>query len=65
MIKCCPDFLPKNLGILLGIVKTFMVYDIKEVPYLKPEKVLPSTLSIAEPVYLAKTTAEKRGGKAS
>lgn len=64
MIKSCPDFLVKNLGLLLGIIKTFMVYDIKGVPYLKPEKVLPSTLSIAEPSP-AKTVAEKRGGKAS
>lgn len=42
------DFLKNELGLFLGITKTFMVYGIKNVPFIVPVKLMPSTLSIPE-----------------
>ncbi|KAJ8953878.1 hypothetical protein NQ318_019118 [Aromia moschata] len=56
-----PDYLRRELGTILGVVKTFMLYGIKGVDYLPPQKLLPSTLSIPEVPNNA--TREKKGGK--
>lgn len=54
------EYLKKELGFILGIIKTFMVYGIKGVNYMPPQKLAPSTLSIPE---ATNTVREKKGGK--
>ncbi|KAG5900627.1 hypothetical protein JTB14_005905 [Gonioctena quinquepunctata] len=55
-----PDYLKRELGFLLGFSKTFMLYGIRGVEFLPARKLLPSTLSIPEPMNVVK---EKKGGK--
>ncbi|CAG9812627.1 unnamed protein product [Phaedon cochleariae] len=55
-----PEFLKSELGTLLGVIKTFMLYGMKGIDFLVPSKVLPSTLSIPEPPIIVR---EKKGGK--
>ncbi|KAJ8916078.1 hypothetical protein NQ315_004444, partial [Exocentrus adspersus] len=40
-----PVYLTQELGSILGVIKTFMLYGIKGVDFLAPQKILPSTLS--------------------
>lgn len=51
----------KDLGLLLGIVKSYMVYGIKDIGFSIPQKIMPSSLSIPEPV--VNSPVERRGGK--
>lgn len=55
------DYLHDELQILLGIVKSYMVYGLNGVAFLVPQKVLPSVLSIPEPC--SNLPREKKGGK--
>lgn len=56
-----PEFLAKQLGLLLGISKTYIVYSIKGIQFITPQKVMPSILNIAEPY--SNFPKEKKGGK--
>lgn len=53
--------LEENLGIILSIIKTYMLYNIKDIEFMKPQKLRSSTLSIPEPS--TTNIREKRGGK--
>ncbi|CAG9863491.1 unnamed protein product [Phyllotreta striolata] len=53
------DYLKKEMGLLLGIVKTYMVYGINDINYMPPQKLSPSTLSIPE----ITINRERKGGK--
>lgn len=55
------DYLDSELGFLLGITKTYMVFDIKNVGYIFPQKLMPSAFSIPE--ITTKVNREKKGGK--
>lgn len=55
------SYLNAELGVLLGIAKTYMVFALKGVNFIAPQKVLPSILSVPEPSYYA--PREKKGGK--
>lgn len=55
------NLVEKDLGLLLGIVKSYMVYGIKGIGFSVPQKILPSSLSVPEPVL--STVGERRGGK--
>lgn len=55
------ECLESDPGLYLGIVKSYMVYGLKNVPFALPRKVLPSALSIPEPV--ASVPRDKKGGK--
>lgn len=50
-----------ELGVLLGIAKTYMVFSLRGVDFIIPQRVLPSSLSVPEPI--ANTPREKKGGK--
>lgn len=50
-----------TLGVLLGIAKSYMVFGLRGVGFIVPQKVLPSVLSVPEPS--AYTPREKKGGK--
>lgn len=49
------------LGILLGIAKSYMVFGLRGVCFIVPQKVLPSVLSVPEPS--GSIPREKKGGK--
>ncbi|CAH2014448.1 unnamed protein product [Acanthoscelides obtectus] len=55
-----PEYLMKELGTVLGVIKTFMLLGIKNVDYIMPQKLMPSALSIPE---MPSLTREKKGGK--
>lgn len=57
------DVLRANLGALLGIVKTFMLYNVRDVEFMRPQKLMASPLSIPEPS--TNMSREKKGGKVS
>lgn len=50
-----------ELGLILGIIKTFMLYGIKGVDFILPQKLVPSTLSVPE--VPSSSVREKKGGK--
>ncbi|XP_017785560.1 PREDICTED: HEAT repeat-containing protein 6 [Nicrophorus vespilloides] len=58
------EFTAADLGLLLGVAKSFMLYQLKGIPFLPPQKLMPSAMSVPEQ---AETTTgrggEKRGGK--
>lgn len=56
-----PIYLAQELGSILGVIKTYMLYGIKGVDYIVPQKVLPSTLSVPE--VPNNVLREKKGGK--
>ncbi|XP_031353548.1 HEAT repeat-containing protein 6-like isoform X2 [Photinus pyralis] len=61
VITLDPDFLKKELGLLLGVTKSFMLYSIKGVSFEKPQRVGASVLNVpGTPLVLPK---EKKGGK--
>ncbi|CAG9838730.1 unnamed protein product [Diabrotica balteata] len=55
-----PEYLKNELGLILGVVKSFMVLGIKGIEYMLPQKLLPSILSIPEATNVPR---EKKGGK--
>ncbi|KAK4874117.1 hypothetical protein RN001_013477 [Aquatica leii] len=55
------EFLKREFNLLLGVVKSYMVYNIKGVNFQAPQKVMPSVLNI--PGGLVSKSKEKRGGK--
>lgn len=55
------DYLKKEIGLILGIVKTYMLYCIRGIDLGAPQKLLPSVLSIPE----NSVTRETKGGKVS
>ncbi|KAF2895184.1 hypothetical protein ILUMI_10984 [Ignelater luminosus] len=56
-----PEYLHKQLGILLGTSKTYMVFGIKGINFISPQKITPSILNVAEPS--TNVVKEKKGGK--
>lgn len=60
IVLCDQEYLKKELGLLLGIAKCYMTYGIKGLQFSKPIKLMPTNLSIPEPVG---NLPEKRGGK--
>lgn len=56
-----PEYLHKQLGILLGISKTYMVFGIKGIQFIIPQIITPSILNVAEPS--TNVVKEKKGGK--
>lgn len=56
-----PGYLQEELGLIIGIIKTYMLYNIKGIEYVFPEKMIPSTLSIPE--IIPTVVKEKTGGK--
>lgn len=55
------DFLDNNLGILLGIIRSYMLFAVRGIDFIRPQKLLPSQLSIPEST--VNTLREKKGGK--
>lgn len=55
------DLLIDELEILLGISKTFMTYCLFNSEWIKPQKVMPSNLSISDEK--SAMIPEKKGGK--
>lgn len=55
-----PYYLHKELGLILGICKTYMLYKLKGIDFLPPEQLKPATLSLPEESVSYK---EKCGGK--
>lgn len=55
------EYLKKEIGFILGIVKIYMLYCIRGIDFCAPQKVLPSVLSIPENT----VTRETKGGKVS
>ncbi|KRT79059.1 HEAT domain-containing protein [Oryctes borbonicus] len=55
------SFLDSNLGILLGIVRSYMLCGVRGIDFIQPQKLLPSQLSIPESA--VNTLREKKGGK--
>ncbi|KAK5641733.1 hypothetical protein RI129_010280 [Pyrocoelia pectoralis] len=61
VITLHPEFLKKELGLILGVTKSFMVYNIKGIHFQVPQKIVPSILNIpGTPLSVPK---EKKGGK--
>lgn len=56
-----PQFLKEEINILLGIIKIYMIFNIKGVNFTIPQKITPSTQIIPEPSMNA--PREKKGGK--
>lgn len=52
-------YLRSDFGFLMGIIKTYMLYSIRGIDFMPPQKLLPSVLSIPE----ATVTRETKGGK--
>ncbi|XP_060523367.1 HEAT repeat-containing protein 6 [Cylas formicarius] len=56
-----PDYLRDDLGLVLGIAKSYMVFGLKDVGFVEPARLLPSGFSVPE---ISTTAArEKKGGK--
>ncbi|KAI4455964.1 malaria antigen-related [Holotrichia oblita] len=55
------SFLESNLGILLGIIRSYMLYGVRGIDFISPQKLLPSQLSIPEST--VNTLRERKGGK--
>lgn len=55
------EFLNKEIGLIMGIIKSYMVFEIRGVEFILPQKVMPSTLSIPDPT--ANAPRERKGGK--
>lgn len=55
------SFLDSNLGILLGIIRSYMLYGVNGIDFISPQKLLPSQLSIPEST--VNTLRERKGGK--
>ncbi|RZC35907.1 HEAT repeat-containing protein 6 [Asbolus verrucosus] len=55
------ELLHDNLGIILGVIKTYMLFGISGVEFVIPQKLMPSALSVPEPS--TNMTREKKGGK--
>ncbi|KAF5270704.1 hypothetical protein FQA39_LY01442 [Lamprigera yunnana] len=61
VITIYKECLERDLALLLGIAKSYMLYNIKGVNFEPPQKILPSVLNVLEvSVNIAK---EKKGGK--
>nr|XP_023019529.1 HEAT repeat-containing protein 6 [Leptinotarsa decemlineata] len=54
------DYLKSELGLLLGFVKSFMLYGIEGIDFLPPQKLMPSAFSVPEQ---APASNHKKGGK--
>ncbi|GJQ86916.1 hypothetical protein Trydic_g11786 [Trypoxylus dichotomus] len=54
-------FLDSNLGLLLGIIRSYMLCGVRGIDFIRPQKLLPSQLSIPEST--VNTLREKKGGK--
>lgn len=74
ILRCClgglqniivqdSKLLNKELNILLGTSRSYMLYGLKGVEFSLPKKLMPSVLSIPEPV--TNVLREKKGGKVS
>lgn len=61
IVAQCPRYLKHELGPVLGIVKTYMVYGMKGVEYMPPQKLTPSPLSMPETSNII--DKGKKGGK--
>lgn len=55
------DFASSELGILLGICKYCMVYNLFDSEWVKPQKIMPSNLSVADVQTIP--NRDKKGGK--
>lgn len=53
------EYLKSEIGVILGIVKTYMLYGIRGIDLIPPQKLLPSVLSIPE----VAAARETKGGK--
>ncbi|XP_044253365.1 HEAT repeat-containing protein 6 [Tribolium madens] len=60
IIRIKPNLLSDNLGIILGVVKSYMLLGIAGIEFVKPQKLLPSPLSIPES---STNEARGKGGK--
>lgn len=61
MITYHKEYLRNEIGFIMGIVKSYMLYCIKGIDLIPPKKLMPSVLSIPE----ATVTRETKGGKVS
>ncbi|XP_057658257.1 HEAT repeat-containing protein 6 isoform X1 [Diorhabda carinulata] len=61
IVAQCPRYLKQELGPVLGIVKTFMVFGMKGIDYIPPKKLTPSPLGIPETSNII--DKGKKGGK--
>nr|XP_022905160.1 HEAT repeat-containing protein 6 isoform X1 [Onthophagus taurus]XP_022905161.1 HEAT repeat-containing protein 6 isoform X1 [Onthophagus taurus]XP_022905163.1 HEAT repeat-containing protein 6 isoform X1 [Onthophagus taurus]XP_022905164.1 HEAT repeat-containing protein 6 isoform X1 [Onthophagus taurus] len=52
------NYLKSEIGSILGIVRSYMLYGVKDVQFIAPQKLLPSVSSIPDPAGLI----ERRGG---
>lgn len=58
------EYLLSDIGLLLGVVKTYMVFGIKGIDFITPTKVMPTVLEIPEPTKIT-IPRENKGGKVS
>lgn len=55
------EYMKNEVGFILGIVKTYMLYNIRGIDFTSPQKLAPSVLSIPETTVIRET----KGGKVS
>ncbi|CAH0563740.1 unnamed protein product [Brassicogethes aeneus] len=56
-----PDYLKRELGNILGIIRSYMLYGVGGIEFMVPQKLMPTALSIPETA--SSNLREKKGGK--
>lgn len=60
IIRQKPDLLSDNLGIIFSVVKSYMLLGVSGIEFIKPQKLMPSPLSIPESTT---SNIREKGGK--